>query len=145
MRVLEFRFTEYQQERSRDSNGQLEHVEFKDGVLSYVSEWQGYHPAGGGGRMPASDYTLDEALHAELVDYLEQNGLTTPQSEAPAADDPTLRHESRSYGQTFELTTDAGSCRIHFGYQTSGPRINAHDQHPLNLKLTALHAFLTPD
>lgn len=148
MNITELSYTRYQSESSRDSNSQLEHVTLKGDVLGFAEEWRGYHPAGGGGRRPSSDYRLGPEHLEELGRYLEEKGLAEAEQVELGEEDegPRARlgggRDSRSYGQRLTYTSDAGTVAVSFGYRTSGPRDAANEEHPLNRTLNALHEFL---
>ncbi len=85
MTIQSFHLTSFQRESSRDSNSQLTHYEFADGVLKYCEEWRGYHPSGGGGRTPAIHSRPNAEQLAELEAFLTDNDLLRSQTDADAS------------------------------------------------------------
>jgi hypothetical protein len=148
MEIQSFHITQFQRESSRDSNAQLDHIFYKDGILHFQDEWQGYHPGGGGGKMPDMQYYMTDEALTKIYEFLKENKLIESQTSTPAAKDskppsPIEREESRSYGIRINLELkDGKEIKHEFSYQTSGPRVEELENNPLNKKLTELFKLL---
>ena len=113
MTIKSFHLTSFKSESSRDSNSQLTHFEYADGVLSTCEEWRGEHPRGGAGRMPALRSRLNAEQLKELESAFRERDLLRSRSEisttGPIAAPPPPSGPSASEGASPPAPAGPGS------------------------------------